>query len=1043
MLGEADRTTVQGPARVLGLGQTVGPFRVEGVIGQGGMAVVYVARDQTTGDRAALKVLRRDALRQPDLVRRFEQEAELLAALRHPALVRLLRRGAEGDVPWLALELVQGVPFEDMLRGRTLELGRGVALLARVARAVAYLHDSGVVHRDLSARNVLVAEDDSPRIIDLGLAVRLSSPRLTQDGAVLGSSDVMSPEQLLGDPRAITPSADVYALGALLYRLIAGKPPRGPASLAVARLERSQELGPLAAIVSSVPPALDALCRQALSLTPADRPEALELASALEAWLGAVPRGAEKTTTASRRPGGDTRAPPQPGGPQSHIVGGFLLERLLAKGGMGAVYVARQPETGRRVALKVVPVGSSDRLARRFEREVDALGRLRHSNLVDVHAAGIDGDMGFIAMSYLEGGSLEARLAAGPMTPAEAARVVRDAARGVAHAHARGVVHRDLKPANVLFDREGTVRVVDFGVARLAEPQGAGGALTLDGALVGTPAYAAPELLTADRAGVGPPTDVFSLGVILYELLTGRPPFHGNNLVELTAAVLAGRPPPPSRSRRGVPPCLDAVCLRALAVSPEDRHPDARALAEDLEDVLAAKPSRSRALRTARLLSLSSGLLAAGAIVWTIRAGSSRAATEEIQGHAPVSADARADHVDAPPLGQGPGLAGARRALELSCPEDAVDVSSQLGAEERRWLETVVTFELLGPGEPATADAAARRATRLREVLALAMVTADDRAAEQALRAVESANSAAVQVLGDELPVWKAWLVARARGERAGRPVPGARARALVALPSELGLAWDAEDTSDALGAIEQAARAAEEVGALSRALALRAEALAAHPLAHELRFEHARALGMDRRPGEALLALCLVTAGEPGRLGGSRTRVVRLHQQNGTDAVHDGVAALPEPLAGAARALLGAYQALLGPRLDRDGFGSDGAPADIDWLSLHGDAHAAVERSPSWFAMRAVRGLARLHLGLPRAAARDFEAFLLTARGQAHAHVFVAGCLASARDDAAALTQLELAAAIDLEEPIKWRDSWCFRSLTETPRFDAVTRGR
>jgi len=266
----------------------------------------------------------------------------------------------------------------------------------------------------------------------------------------------------------------------------------------------------------------------------------------------------------------------------------------------------------------------------------------------------------------------------------------------------------------------------------------------------------------------------------------------------------------------------------------------------------------------------------------------------------------------------------------------------------------------------------------------------------------------------------------------------------LVALPSELGLAWDAEDTSDALDAVKQEARAAEEVGALSRALALRAEALAAHPLAHELRFEQARTLGMDRRPGEALLAFCLVTAGEPGRLGGLRTRVVRLHQQNGTDAVHDGAAALPEPLAGAARALLGAYQALLGPRLDRDGlFGSDGAPADIDWLSLHGDAHAAVEQFPSWVAMRAVRGLARLRLGLPRAAARDFEAFLLTARGRAHAHVFVAGCLASARDDAAALAQLELAAAIDLEEPIKWRDSWCFRSLTETPRFDAVTRAR
>ncbi len=250
--------------------------------------------------------------------------------------------------------------------------------------------------------------------------------------------------------------------------------------------------------------------------------------------------------------------------------GRYRVEGLLGRGGMGAVYRAHDTQLDRPVALKVPHLagGDRDRLAARFLREARAAARLQHPNICPVFDAGEIGGAVYLSMALVEGAPLAQRLKAGPLPPAEAAAVVRAVALAMAEAHRAGVVHRDLKPANILLNARGEPVVTDFGLARDAR-SGGEERLTRDGALVGTPAYMPPEQVGGQQAG--PSGDIYSLGIVLYECLAGRPPFRAASLAGLVAQIERDLPPPPSQSRPGLPTGLEAACLRSLAKTPGDR----------------------------------------------------------------------------------------------------------------------------------------------------------------------------------------------------------------------------------------------------------------------------------------------------------------------------------------------------------------------------------------------------------------------------------------------------------------------------------------
>ncbi len=246
---------------------------------------------------------------------------------------------------------------------------------------------------------------------------------------------------------------------------------------------------------------------------------------------------------------------------------GYVLEDALGRGAFGVVYRARQQRPRREVAIKVIAARDA-RLVERFEREVDALAALSHPSIVTIFESGlVDGHL-FYAMELLPGGSLREALRHGPLPPAEAIEHVATVAEALHAAHQAGILHRDIKPSNVLLSADGRAKLADFGVAR---PLDGGSSLTETGAVVGTPAYVAPEQLGAGGGAADRRSDVYALGVLLFELLTGRPPFAGESPAELYRRILEEPPPSARAVDRSVPVAADRVLLRAMAKAPEDR----------------------------------------------------------------------------------------------------------------------------------------------------------------------------------------------------------------------------------------------------------------------------------------------------------------------------------------------------------------------------------------------------------------------------------------------------------------------------------------
>ncbi len=254
------------------------------------------------------------------------------------------------------------------------------------------------------------------------------------------------------------------------------------------------------------------------------------------------------------------------------LAGRYRLVKSLGRGGFSEVWQAEDSVLGRAVAVKVftAPAGQPDLVAR-FHREARIVAGLRHPNVVVVFDAGVDQDVPYVVMELLAGPSLDGLLAMrGPLPVGLALGYAEQAAAGLAAAHAAGVVHRDIKPGNLVLDSDGTLKVVDFGIASLA---GASTSLTATGVTFGTPAYLSPEQAAGRPAE--PRSDLYSLGCVLYALLTGDPPFTGGHPVATAAQHLNATAPPAGERRPGLPPVIDQLLASLLAKNPEDRPPDA------------------------------------------------------------------------------------------------------------------------------------------------------------------------------------------------------------------------------------------------------------------------------------------------------------------------------------------------------------------------------------------------------------------------------------------------------------------------------------
>jgi tetratricopeptide (TPR) repeat protein/tRNA A-37 threonylcarbamoyl transferase component Bud32 len=271
----------------------------------------------------------------------------------------------------------------------------------------------------------------------------------------------------------------------------------------------------------------------------------------------------------------------------------YEVDGVLGRGGMGVVFKARHLRLNRVVALKMLLAGTYARVEEltRFRREAEAVATLRHPNIVQVHDAGEVAGRPYFTMEYLEGGSLAQFLAGKPLPPHRAAGLAATLASAVQFAHQSGFIHRDLKPANVLLTADGVPKITDFGLARSIA---AGPAVTRSGDFLGTPSYMAPEQAAGHASAVGPAADIYALGAVLYEMLTGRPPFDGHSSVATIQKVVAEEPTPPSRFNAQVPRDLETICLKCLQKDPARRYGSAQDLADDLHRFLDGKPVLAR-----------------------------------------------------------------------------------------------------------------------------------------------------------------------------------------------------------------------------------------------------------------------------------------------------------------------------------------------------------------------------------------------------------------------------------------------------------------
>jgi serine/threonine protein kinase len=609
------------------VGTTLGKgYQLKALIGQGAMGVVYRAESEAGGE-VAVKTVDPQAIGEHGS-QRFLRESDLVRGMMHPHVVRTLDAGADepSGLLFLVMPLLKGRDLDHVLE----ELGAldpetAVRIALQAARGLTAAHRIGIVHRDVKPGNLILDEEDGEiivRVCDFGIAKQIGQEsELTKTGSQLGTPDYVSPEQLKNS-KQVDERTDIWSLGATLYQMLCGAAP-------FAHIESVFDL--IAAIVGEDVPhlqdrapwidtSLALVVHKALQRDPNQRWATLEdMADALRPFSGGdelldpsrivsvslTRRG----TVADRANLSDaphqTSLPPEPltemdelGLMHQRLDGRYLVKRLIGKGGMGNVYEV-ETQSGERLAAKVVAAGAnaaSPATLQRFAREAKASSAINSLNVARTVDAGCDDQLGFpyIIMELLSGFDLSMVMKReGALPPDVAVRLVVQAARGVAAAHARGVIHRDVKPANLFLQQhpessEVTVKVCDFGVAKRISgvSMSMGGSqfsLTRSGGMLGSPMYMSPEQARNAKA-VDERTDVWSLSVVLWELLSGQRLWGGQrSLGELIVAICSE----PIRRLEVAAPWVPRELSRAvhdgLERDPTKRIASARALIDALD----------------------------------------------------------------------------------------------------------------------------------------------------------------------------------------------------------------------------------------------------------------------------------------------------------------------------------------------------------------------------------------------------------------------------------------------------------------------------
>jgi serine/threonine protein kinase len=602
------------------------PYRIEKALGQGLFAASYLAHADGTDLAVVVRVLRPEFVGQPHLRAQFLDLSKKALQLKHENLVltREARAFPERNTYFAVRDYVDGVTLQKLLEGgkrfEPLQIAR---IVRQLLAALGAVHRRGMSHSAIKPSNIFVCDEDRVVLGDPSLSVQgigVALERLSYDYRYA------APETFKGGA-IVEPQSDFYSLGCVGYELACGEPPFVSDNyLELASLHMHDTIVPPSQRGSRLGKKGDGVLLKLLARSPADRYARVEDIlqafgglAALEVTRGRQPRpgpapllhdsslararGTESVlgfdaSAASLVPRPEDTQPlavqPAMETPeQPKCIGPYDILETIGSGSMGIVYKARDRRLHRVVALKMIPPIVVDQAQHslgsdRFLKEAQAVAKLQHPHIVQIYDIGEYERQPYIALEYVEGGTLAEKLRRDGAMPARAAaEMVAKLARAVQHAHERAVLHRDLKPSNILLTRDGQPKIGDFGLAKLQELSEEDLHSTRTGVVLGTPAYMPPEQAAGKVKELGPAADIYSLGAILYELLVGQRPFQGATVFEILSQLATEPVVPPHTRNPAVGRDLSAICLKCLEKDPRRRYTSAQNLGEDLEAYLA------------------------------------------------------------------------------------------------------------------------------------------------------------------------------------------------------------------------------------------------------------------------------------------------------------------------------------------------------------------------------------------------------------------------------------------------------------------------
>jgi serine/threonine protein kinase len=611
--------------------EKLGKYELREVLGRGGMGIVYRAFDPVMDREVALKIVHEKSLDVPETRARFVREARTAGKLSHDNITIIHDLGELDGKMFIVMEYLPGRDLRTVIENKEpLTLQEKLDIARQICRGLHYAHANIIVHRDIKPENIKVLSDGRIKIMDFGIAkpyaplseqaVPDTNPVLTRVGMRIGTPWYMSPEQVKGAP--VDKRSDIFSFGVLLYELLTYRKPFDGDDTTVLYKILHEEPEPIRLEESGLGMGLQRVLSKCLAKDPQQRysdcqivlrdldtvpvagvagrslAEIIEEGARLvdgrrfdEALLKynevlEIDPGNEEARKAIERVRDERQEIAAHAVLSEKIIGEvvshFRIIERISGGGMGVVYKAEDLTLKRIVALKfLLSEMTGDKVAkRRFLKEARAASALDHPNICTIHEIGetIDGLL-FICMAYYPGDNLSKKLEAGPFDIVEALEISIRVARGLARAHENGIVHRDIKPANIIITPGDEVKVVDFGVAKLSS----GTRITKAGSLVGTLPYMSPEQVRGLELDAR--TDIWSLGVLMYQILTGKLPFMGDNEAAVFYSVVNEDPMPASRLRQDLPPELERIVGQALKKNLAERYQSMKLLLADLEDV--------------------------------------------------------------------------------------------------------------------------------------------------------------------------------------------------------------------------------------------------------------------------------------------------------------------------------------------------------------------------------------------------------------------------------------------------------------------------